>query len=232
MSSLNNARSGMNLSRRYLELNVMVFCPGCKCIGSPSSIFINFELLHRTMEPNPGTFQRFDQWGGLFIGHNAGSHASSAFINHWKNCHTFLLVEFNPHYISLNHLVEVLSTFNWGRGHTLLDAVVLAMGAVQRLDCFSDLLTHLFAFKQLQQHFFSRMAQVSVKTVGNSSCMRSMRRRRSQLSQSASFSIINCIDLLSEILVIHDGFRQVFCQNNAIVFSFSASLTTTRHGTF
>ena len=104
------------------------------------------------------------------------------------------------------------------------------MRTIQGFYCFFDFLTHLFAFKQLQQHFFSRMTQVSMKPVGNSSCMRSM--RRSQLSQSASLGIINCIDLLSEILIMHDGHCQMLCQNNAIVFSFSASLTTTRHGTF
>ena len=56
MVSLDNTGSCVNLARWDLELNVEVFCPCCKRIGSPTSIFINFQLLHRTMEPNRGTF--------------------------------------------------------------------------------------------------------------------------------------------------------------------------------
>ena len=53
-----------------------------------------------------------------------------------------------------------------------------------------------------------------------------------KLAQRASLNMIRRIDLLTEILFVHDRFSQILCETYTIVFGFSASMSTTRHGTF
>ena len=104
------------------------------------------------------------------------------------------------------------------------------MRAVQGLNGFLDFLTHLLTIKQLQQDFFAGMPKVSAKSMGNSGSMGTM--ICCKLAQRASLNMIRRIDLLTEILFVHDRFSQILCETYTIVFGFSASMSTTRHGTF
>ena len=74
------------------------------------------------------------------------------------------------------------------------------------------------------------MPKVSVRSMSNSGSLGTM--ICCKLAQRASLNIIHRIDLLSEILFGHDRFGQILGQTYAIVFGFSASMSTSRHGTF
>ena len=137
---------------------------------------------------------------------------------HFSSCST------NPHDISLNDLIEVLSSVYCARRHTFLGG--------QFKDSMASLTFSLTCFpsSNFSKTSLRGFPRFPVTSVGNSGSMGTM--ICCKLAQRASLNMIRRIDLLTEILFVHDRFSQILCETYTIVFGFSASMSTTRHGTF